>query len=155
MNGQSETNPETTLPEPLIEDLKKLHEPPVHLEASVDRRILNEAGRVLSDSDWRPTGFRVRRWAAAAAAVAATGVGLATWLLVNRTGPPPAPAVAAAGIEDLDRNGRIDMLDAFALARRLESAPEPTAPDLNGDGRVDRLDLDVLAARAVRLKGGH
>ena len=57
--------------------------------------------------------------------------------------------------EDINHDGRVDILDAFQLARELESGAKPAA-DLNGDGVVDQRDADLIAARAVRLeKGGR
>src|SRR6185369_1280179 len=54
--------------------------------------------------------------------------------------------------EDINRDGRVDVLDAFALARRIETGGtlDPRW-DINGDGRVDRADVNVIAARAVNL----
>ena len=151
MNSENQPHPEPTLPESLIEDLKKLHEPPVLLDDSVDRRILEDVRRTLDDSERRQTTSRRSRWAAAAAAAAmfTAAVGVGNWFLwsrLNQTGPPSDPTVAAAGIEDLDRNGRIDMLDAFA---------EDHCECGRNVGRVDQQDLDVLAASAVRLKGDN
>jgi hypothetical protein len=46
----------------------------------------------------------------------------------------------------------VDILDAFRLARHIESrAPARTDWDVNGDGRIDREDVDAIAAAAVRL----
>ena len=59
--------------------------------------------------------------------------------------------------EDLNRDGRVDILDAFQLARQLQSGNDPGAgSDLNSDGEVDRRDVEIIAAQAVRLeKGGR
>jgi hypothetical protein len=59
--------------------------------------------------------------------------------------------------EDLNHDGRVDILDAFQLARQLQTGQKPAAGlDLNGDGVVDWHDVEVLATRAVQLdKGGH
>jgi hypothetical protein len=57
---------------------------------------------------------------------------------------------------DIDTSGRVDILDAFALARALE-AKNPTRRewDVNGDGVVNRGDVDAIAMSAVRIdKGG-
>ncbi len=70
--------------------------------------------------------------------------------------PSPRPGIAIAR-EDIDRNGRVDILDAFALARRLQStAPsaESQGLDVNGDGIVDQRDVDAVAARAVKVTKG-
>ena len=56
---------------------------------------------------------------------------------------------------DFDGDGRVDILDAFALARHLESAHKPKDKwDMNGDGIVDRADVDRIAMAAVSLKRG-
>jgi hypothetical protein len=60
--------------------------------------------------------------------------------------------------EDLNHDGRVDILDAFDLARTLKTRPGLTSPvmDVNGDGVVDERDVTSLAARAVQLpKGGR
>ena len=57
--------------------------------------------------------------------------------------------------EDLDHSGRVDILDAFALARRLASPGQIDLQwDMNGDGVVDERDVDVVARAAVRLPTG-
>jgi len=56
---------------------------------------------------------------------------------------------------DIDENGRVDILDAFKLARHIESAEVREAKwDINGDGQVNRDDVDVIAFAAVRLDKG-
>ena len=64
---------------------------------------------------------------------------------------------AAFAREDVNHDGRVDILDAFALARQLKAgAARATRFDINGDGVVDERDVASIAARAVRLeKGGH
>jgi hypothetical protein len=59
--------------------------------------------------------------------------------------------------EDINRDGHVDILDAFQLARQLQSGVEQArALDFNGDGLVDHSDADALATRAVSLeKGGR
>ncbi|MEO1129230.1 MAG: dockerin type I domain-containing protein [Planctomycetota bacterium] len=54
---------------------------------------------------------------------------------------------------DYDGDGVIDILDAFALARTIETqvAIEPMW-DLNGDGVIDDDDVVVIAQAAVRLE---
>ena len=57
--------------------------------------------------------------------------------------------------EDLDGNGRVDILDAFLLARQLEQGEvNNPAWDLNGDGKVDQMDVQQAAMFAVRLNNG-
>ena len=55
--------------------------------------------------------------------------------------------------EDLNHDGKVDILDAFALARKIESSQRlPAALDLNGDGVVDARDVALIAAHAVKLE---
>lgn len=68
----------------------------------------------------------------------------------------PNPGLAIAR-EDIDRNGRVDILDAFALARRLQNTVPSAGSqglDVNGDGIVDQRDVDAVAARAVKVTKG-
>lgn len=154
-------------------DLKALFEPTGSVPPQVDKAILGLARRHFA----RPRRLVIRlRWAAgiaAAAAVVAVGV-----VLYNASGPtvyqpaesqlnghitaqrispemPAAPAVRAEGRADVDSNGRVDILDAFRLARHIESRGRIEARwDLNGDGRIDRDDVDLIAFAAVRLEKG-
>ena len=59
------------------------------------------------------------------------------------------PAVSA----DLDGDGRVTVLDAFALARALESHVIAGAIDVNHDTRVDENDVDAVLAMAVSVRG--
>ena len=107
--------------------------PELNVPPLVRQRILAEAGR-------RPAGMR---WMAAAAAVLVAVLGL--WIV---TRPGPAPVVAG----DVDRSGRLDIIDAYALALRLKSGePVDAGWDLNGDGRVDEDDVDEIGRRSVAV----
>ena len=69
----------------------------------------------------------------------------------------PTGGTSAIAREDINRDGRVDILDAFQLARELGSGQKP-APglDLNGDGVVDSRDVEIIAVQAVKLgKGGR
>jgi len=55
--------------------------------------------------------------------------------------------------EDLNRDGQVDILDSFALARELKSGKSlPAIFDVNGDGVVDERDMALIAAHAVELR---
>jgi hypothetical protein len=102
-------------------------------------------------------GTGALRWAPLATATAAAMVLLvATPRLFKRSGPTPEQGPAFAG-SDLNRDGQVDILDAFSLARQLKQGGARGAQlDVNGDGVVDERDVSALAARAVRLeRGGH
>jgi len=55
--------------------------------------------------------------------------------------------------QDLDRSGRVDILDAFFLARQIEKQPELSNQwDVTGDGNVNQNDVDAIASTAVRVR---
>jgi hypothetical protein len=74
--------------------------------------------------------------------------------LLRKSGPTPAARYSRG---DVNHDGQVDILDAFALARELKAGAHPSRQlDINGDGVVDERDVATLAARAVSLeKGGH
>ncbi len=85
--------------------------------------------------------------------LAAAAVALMIWVRPpggNVDGQRPL-ASANSLKEDVDGNGRVDILDAFAVARQLQRGNSVVAVDLNGDGRTTQADVDALAQRAVML----
>ncbi len=135
----------------LRQDLRGLFEPPGTVPARADRIILDQAKQRLA----QPRRLIIRlRWAAGIAAVAAV-IAFGVILLNPRSAirnPQSVSPVLAEGRADIDANGRVDILDAFQLARQIETRG-PLAPqwDLNGDGRIDKNDVDLVASAAVRL----
>lgn len=137
------------------EDLAGLHGRGPAIPPEVDDAVMAMARRRLAG---RPKRYRVARWASAVAAVAALIA--VTWV----AGPwrqathslAPAPRISAATTKkDIDANGRVDILDAFALARHIEAADDKKREwDINGDGAVNRGDVDLIAMAAVKLTGG-
>jgi hypothetical protein len=91
--------------------------------------------------------------AVAAAAVAFTVI----FPRLNKPGssgsmsPPRLPALAA----DINGDGRVDILDAYVVARTLADRSRktslPAAWDLNHDGVVDQKDVDWIAKAAVQV----
>ena len=74
--------------------------------------------------------------------------------------PVPPPAAVDAGrqvrAEDFNRDGRVDIRDALAMARRLRTGGLPPGEwDLSGDGIVDRADVDRIARAVVAVEGGR
>jgi len=137
----------------LRQDLRGLFEPPGAVPARVDKIILDQARRRLA----KPRRLIIRlRWAAGIAATAAVvTIGVILYQGPNHQSLIINHQSVAEGRADVDGNGRVDILDAFQLARRVE-ARGPVAPqwDLNGDGRVDKDDVDLVARAAVRLGAG-
>jgi hypothetical protein len=136
-------------------DMRALFEPPGEVPQQVDRTIMEQARRRLA----RPRRLIIPvRWAAAAAAAAVIVLGT---ILYHGSAPLNDQSSiiyhqsVAAGRADIDGNGRVDILDAFRLARDIESRGQAeTKWDLNGDGAVDRKDVDIVAFAAVHLDKG-
>ena len=167
------------------EDLNTLFKPHLSVPPEVDRAVLDQVHRHLSRR-YRPR--RAFRWAASTAAAAAVII-FAFILNIAReptaemareaaqdtakkytsyTARKPAPALVSSVIAeaqiDIDQNGRVDILDAFKLARHVESESTDRTEtnlslrkqgwDINGDGLVNRKDVDLVASAAVRLDKG-
>lgn len=119
-------------PKKLIDALRAQHAHTPAVPHEVDACILAAAHRRLRT---RPL---VLRWVAAGAVAAAALIAFVANRWVDTTAPQPETA-------------RVTILDAFSLARRIESnAPRPE-DDVNLDGRVDARDVDHLAMIAVAL----
>jgi Dockerin type I domain len=139
---------EPAAPARLVEELRALHNQRLIIPRGVDETILSQAWAHLKEQPERRQLVRFPRWLAAAA-VAMLAAGL-VFLLTRHGGVRPTLAR-----EDIDRNGQVDILDAFALARKLQlGATSDSALDVNGDGIIDQRDIDWIAARAVKLHKG-
>ena len=170
----------------LRRDLRGLFEPPGAVPARVDKIVLDQAKRRLSKS--HPLIIRLWWAAGIAAAAAVIAVGVVLFNVVTPDSKPGPQSglprlarddmsnpqseirnlqstspVLAEGRADVDHNGRVDILDAFLLARSIEArGPVDVTPsgaadtqwDLNGDGRVDKDDVNLVASAAVRLDKG-
>jgi hypothetical protein len=138
-------------PPELVSALQRLPKAPVFIPPTVDETILRAAHRQLSRSraPWF-RGFPAVRWA----------VGMAVMVVLLAIAPRflpradlgPVPTVVQ---EDLNQDGRVDILDAFALARELQTGAHPRPHlDVNRDGVVDERDVAMLSARAVSVERG-
>lgn len=167
----------------LSADLKAVLRPQGTVPPEADRAVLDQVHRHLSRR-YRPR--RRFRWAASIAAAAAVVI-FAFIFNISReptaemaretaqdaarkrtsyTARKPAPALVSSVIAkaqvDIDRNGRVDILDAFKLARHVESTDRTETNlslrkqgwDINGDGVVNSDDVDLIALAAVRLDKG-
>ena len=153
---------EIGLPDSLTATLKNRYGPVPSVPSEIDHAILADARRHLEQhgpATLRPARRRrvsAWQWTAIASTVAAACVELSAL-------KPPKPneesSVAARSdassldVElrgDVDLNGRVDILDAFAMARQLRDG-RGEARDFNHDGRFDKFDIDVVALEAVKL----
>jgi hypothetical protein len=135
----------------LSEDLNTLFEPQFSVPSELDRAIMDRANQCLAQRHWRHRVFRhISIWRIAAAA--AVIIFAFSLNLTKKPGPTTSRSVLAeAQAVDIDRNGRVDILDAFKLARHIESADAEKKWDINGDGFVNRKDVDLVASAAVSL----
>ncbi|MHC4806951.1 MAG: dockerin type I domain-containing protein [Planctomycetota bacterium] len=159
-------------------DLKAVLRSQRTVPPEVDRAVLDQVHRHLSRR-YRPR--RQFRWAASIAAAAAVVIFAFIFNIAREptaemaretaqdaarkrasyTARKSAPALVSSVIAkaqvDIDQNGRVDLLDAFKLARHVESKSTERAKiqwDINGDGLVNRNDVDLVASAAVRLDKG-
>ncbi|MHC4220484.1 MAG: dockerin type I domain-containing protein [Planctomycetota bacterium] len=151
---QHRNSPDTPDPDQLPDlarDLARLADTRLEVPRSVDDAVIAAARTALTRR--RRGGhpaFRLAAWTAAAA-----GLALVVWvggvLIPQPASREMASMTAPAVAGDLDRSGRVTILDAFALARQLEAGGAMVAGDFNGDGLIDRADVDAIAMAAVRL----
>ena len=149
-------DPDLRVSSKLSTDLDALFKPQLSVPPEVDRAVLDRAARHFAGLEpaKRPRFRLVGLWrvaAAAAVVVLAFSLNLTEKPAptTHRSGLAKAPAV------DIDRNGRVDILDAFKLARQIELAGSTEAIlDINGDGLVNRDDVDMVALAAVNLDKG-
>ena len=149
---QPDPPPDPELPPALLEALRASHAHAVNVPAEVDGAILRDA---------RAGYARRRRFWMAARAVGAAGAAAAAAVVVvmlylDRKDAARTPvAVTGAGMiaGDVDGSGRVDMVDALVLARKLEAGKGVSGPveDLNGDGVLSQGDVLDVAEIAVAI----
>ena len=137
-------------------DLKALFQPRIGVPPELDRAVMDRAHKhFISLQSGKGKRLRIH-WAWRIAAAAAVII-FAFSLDLSKQGGPTTDRFSASETQvvDIDRNGRVDILDAFKLAKQIESAgPAETEWDINGDGLIDRSDVDVVALAAVSLDKG-
>jgi len=152
-NDHDDSDAALQAPPTLVSALRRLPKQPIFIPPAADEAISRAARRHLNRQQ-QPKWLWFIPWVAAAAAA----------ILLLAIIPPflgkPASAPSASSRfaqEDLNHDGQVDILDAFALARRLKAGATANPQlDLNGDGVIDERDVTIVAARAVRLeKGGR
>jgi len=118
----------------------------------MDERIL---GAVRQQAIGRNRMRWVIRYAIGSVAAAAAVVLIAIKTAHHDQPTVSNPAASVASAEDVNRDGKLDILDAYLMARKV-AAKEPLTSewDFNHDGIVDTKDVDVVAFGAVKLKGG-
>ncbi|HWY75080.1 MAG TPA: dockerin type I repeat-containing protein [Verrucomicrobiae bacterium] len=133
----------------LVASLRELHKESVLVPSEVDAIVLDRIRPQLAAIRRRHARRRnTTRLLALAAALAIMG-----WIV--NLALNPMRGVRATATEDLNHDGKVDILDAFQLARDIKSGNTiPARLDLNGDGRVDAADVALIARKAVSLEQG-
>jgi hypothetical protein len=142
-----------------IEELAaQLGEPlePAEIPAERDRVVIElaheRAAEIRRAAEQRPRrALRKLVWAVPLAAAAVLALVLVVPALTGQSDPAEQARPVAAGPDDVNRDGRVDILDAFALARAVESGRSDDALDANRDGKVDDADVERVSTAAVAL----
>ena len=133
--------------------LAQIHGRVPSVPAELDESIL--AGARRSFARRRKAWMLVQRIGLGLAAAAVLALAVRAFLpgATSPVGPLQRPQLAQAA--DVNHDGRVDILDAFVVARAI-ARHEPLDPawDVNGDGVVDQKDVDLIAHLAVRVDGG-
>ena len=148
MNESPQPDSEQNLEAPakLVNALKETSRSRVFVPPYVDADVFQAARRHLEKPAKGRSG-NFRRWMLwPALAVACALIVALTRLFTTSIHPRYAR-------EDFNHDGRVDILDSFALARQLKAGGTPNATfDVNGDGVVDERDVVLIATHAVQLK---
>ena len=141
---------EDQLPDELRAEMARIHAIVPAVPAALDRAILRDARRSFARR--RRAWLRARWVGGAAAAVITLAVGA---YIQSHTAPSRRVAQQRpqlAQLADIDHDGRVDMLDAYIVARKI-ARHEPLDPawDINGDGVIDQKDVDLIAHLAVHV----
>lgn len=146
MNEDADNKNESPAPAKLAAAFKSLRRDPIFVPPSVDEAILREAREHFQKLRPMPSVWRrFAPWTALAASV----VGLA-WAGALFFKTPTRLALR----NDVNGDGQVDILDAYALARTIEQGKAEKRWDLNGDGKVDELDVNWIASRVVQIVEG-
>lgn len=170
-NGQNK-DAHVEAPPKLVTALRQLPQEHVFVPPTLDEAILKAARTHLGGAEKpKRRWLRLIPWTVAAA-------GFATAVLVaypyatqflgfepstvsvrrgmeNRTEPgarPPQNHGLEYAREDINRDGKVDILDAFLLAKKLRAAPTDFNLDMNRDRLLDQHDVETIAAHAVSLE---
>jgi hypothetical protein len=144
--------PDDELPAEIRRALKGLDGPGIQIPRELDRAILADAKAAFFR---RRRFWLVTRWSGAAVAAAAV-VMIALHIFApgtasNRGAVASNHRLTLSEVADINHDGRVDILDAYILARKI-SHHELLDPawDINGDGVIDQKDVDLIAGIAVQ-----
>lgn len=151
--GSHDPNPDALdqdLPPRLREAIARLHGINIRVPSELDTAILTDAKRsfVRRRRAWMVIG----RLTIGVAAAALVTIAMRVFMPAPSSHSPTAMAQPAKlyQLADVNHDGRVDILDAYFVARKI-ARHEPLDPawDVNGDGVVDQKDVDLIATLAV------
>jgi len=144
-NPKNQSGDDFELPPSLRDKLKSAHEtPPVPAELSA--RLLASAKASYAI---RLRRRRIVRWSALIGSAAAIIILSLLFFLPNHSSTQHL-----AQIGDVNHDGRVDILDAYVVAKAISIGGKlDQAWDVNHDGVVDQKDVDWIAAAAVNVTG--
>ena len=173
--NQSQPEQEPKAPAKLVTDLKGLHKEHIFVPPKVDQSILNAAREHLEKTSREPAEQEtagqpwIPQWAPWAAAAASLMLLLFLTLPGEKHTSPSALAKASVSAKevalkqkpsslatmisrkDINKDGQVDILDAFMLASRIQTGAIEENWDINGDGQVNQADVEEISAFAVKL----
>ena len=150
-NEHFDSQSELQVPKQLADDLSAIFGTEPSVPREVDQAIVAiAAGRLRRHRN----RVLVLRFAVPLAAAAAIVLAVFVADPFGWISKKPSNVFAAVAAEDIDRNGTVNILDAFALARRVDAKQSDDQWDINRDGEVNRLDVDRIAMAAVSLDRG-
>ena len=162
-------SPEDQLPPKVVAELRDRSRVAISIPGQVDDQILADARRVLRGQKTRRARFAWNKWTMGTVAVGSLAAALLVAVLPQFAGRNDDALVAERQAlesalvpavtdefrrEDFDRDGHVNILDAFALARQVQAGSKTTGTidaDFNADGIVDKQDVDFIAMTAVAL----
>ena len=134
---------EFDLPPRLADALRAAYTHRVDVSPRVDTAVLAAAREKF---DRRRRLRLMARWGTGLAA------GLAALITVAVILHHPAMPLKSVAKGDVDADGRVNMVDALALARHVAAGHKLDPKwDINGDGVIDQKDVDAIASAAVNL----
>ena len=163
--------PESTedqLPHEVVAAIRRQSGPPLNVSQTVENAILSDAAAHLSGI--RKPNIKAKerqhfRWVAWSTGTIAAA--LLLFALLPQTIKEPASRSSPMALNDtssmgemeqtflssdVDQDGQVDILDAFALARSVKSGSSLANQwDQNGDGSTDQTDINLIAMNAVML----
>ena len=135
-------------PKKLLAALKNLPSERVFIPPYVNERILRAAQQQLE----KPQRKNLLRWWIGWTAATAAIAFVAGFAHLFTKPDRETNGRTEFTREDINRDGRVDVLDAFALARKIKSGSSQREFDLNGDGVVNQRDSEIIAMHAVKLE---